>query len=169
MKKLLQAANNVGRDFYGNRPENHKVPLNEAFIFLFVHFNEIRNVGEWAKKMGYSRSHFSREIKKYFYKSPKILLRNAKLFAIVIVFLNDPHYKAFSIAKETGFDNEKSLGQFLSRNFNITITEIRRRCKLYSMPGTEIPTENLSSILLDYLTSLARKRKIVVFLYESTN
>lgn len=166
MKEQSYVTRGANRNYDALNPEdNHNiVPIGKAIFFLSVHIKEIRNVSEWANKMGYSRSHFSREIKEYFHASPKRLLRNAKLLAVVVVFLKNPYRKALVIATQTGFEHEKSLGQFLSRNFGITIKEVRRLSKLYSKQGTGTAKASLNITLLKYLKGLTQNKKSVYLL-----
>lgn len=84
---------------------------------LIQNIVQIRNVSEWAEFMGYSRSHFCRSFKKKFGENPKSVVRRARLRKVCRVMQSDWSATAYKVALESGFESDKALHKFLSRNF----------------------------------------------------
>ena len=68
----------------------NRIPLVRAIQELKANFEEITTVKGWARHMGYSRSHFSRCIKKKFSRAPKVILAEIKLEQLKKAILEDP-------------------------------------------------------------------------------
>lgn len=103
----------------------------DAQNILEQHIGEIYTVSDWARIMGYSRSHFSRQIRKLHKEKPVDLLRKVKLKMALEAFTENPASKAYVVACKTGFDSARALGQFVSRNYGITLPEMRMRCRQF--------------------------------------
>jgi AraC-like DNA-binding protein len=96
---------------------------------LIQNILEIRNVSEWAEFMGYSRSHFCRSFKKRFGENPKTVLRRARLRKVCRVMQSDWSATAYKVALESGFENDKALHKFLSRNFRKGFVSLKDELK----------------------------------------
>ncbi|HLR91363.1 MAG TPA: helix-turn-helix domain-containing protein [Balneolaceae bacterium] len=101
--------------------------LSNALKFLEVRIKTIHTVTQWATRMGYSRCYFSRHIHKIYGETAISILHKTRLAAICEALYNQPSAKAFTVARETGFKDDKSMGQFLSRNFHIVTADVRTR------------------------------------------
>lgn len=104
--------------------------LRHALVFLEAHIETIRNVKQWAADMGYSRCYFSRTIHDIYGETAISLLHKVRLAALCDAWSYHPDKKAYSIAQETGFNNDKMMGQFLSRNFHIVIADMRKKAEV---------------------------------------
>ncbi len=96
---------------------------------LIQNILDIRNVSEWAAFMGYSRSHFCRSFKKRFGENPKLVLRRARLRKVCRVIQSDWSATAYKVALESGFENDKALHKFLSRNFQKGFVSLKDELK----------------------------------------
>lgn len=108
-----------------------RMPVAEALKVLRQHIEEIYTVSDWARIMGYSRSYFSRQIRKLYKEKPVDLLRKVKLKVALEAFTENPASKAYVVACKTGFGSARALGQFVSRNYSITLPEMRMRCRQF--------------------------------------
>lgn len=76
---------------------------NKALSVLKNNLSNIRSVGDWANKMGYSRSYL----------------------AICQAIVQNPLATSYSIAKIVGLKNENSIYKFLNKHFNTTFGKLR--------------------------------------------
>lgn len=100
-------------------------PVGTAVLELESNLGEIFTVREWADHMGYSRSYFSRKIKKKFGKSPKDLLTEVKLNKVKQQIREEPEAIGYHIATEVGFPNERALYKFLAINIGLTLSSLQ--------------------------------------------
>tara|TARA_R110002124_G_scaffold287282_2_gene472238 strand:+ start:3398 stop:3730 length:333 start_codon:yes stop_codon:yes gene_type:complete len=98
--------------------------ISEALIVLKEHPLEIMTVKEWARYMGYSRSHFCRCFKKEFGISPKRKLRVFRLRLIRDELRKDPKAKGYKVAVNTGFDDE-ALYKYIVFHCQMNLTEFK--------------------------------------------
>lgn len=136
-----------------------RVPIQNSIIYLLIHQHRIRNVEEWSTSMGYSRSHFSREMKAFYDESPKKLFRTIKMIHIFMAFSQDSNRKAFAIARDTAFENEKTMGQFLSRNFDMAIKDVRTICDEGSLAFIDPLLEPTTPLLVEYWVRLLQHQQ----------
>jgi|SRR5690625_1146974 len=101
-------------------------PIEEAVQELKEHRKEIQCVNEWALYMGYSRSYFSRKVKGMFGRTPKRILADNKLEMIKEEIEKQPHAIGYTIAVNTGLEDEKALYKFLTTHFDTTLTDLRQ-------------------------------------------
>lgn len=137
-----------------SKPVREKLPFEQGLVFLTGHIKTLISVTHWAHGMGYSRSHFSRNIRLIYSESAVNLFHKAKLTAICTACQKKPHAKAFTIAKETGFENGKSMGQFLWHNFGIHVGDIRKRC------GNGFNTGDLMRLTKEEIRRIFRESKV---------
>lgn len=105
---------------------SNRIPLTKAVQELKANIGKIGNVSEWARHMGYSRSHFCRSIKKQYRKLPKEVLAEVRLEKIKQAILEDPNAIGYKIAINAGFIDDKALYKFLTNHLGITFIEFRQ-------------------------------------------
>lgn len=96
-----------------------------AVDILINNIEQIKNVSEWARKIGYSRAHFCRKFTLKFNENPKLVLRRARFRKICRVILSDWSATAFKVALEAGIQDEKALHKFLNRNFGLGFVALK--------------------------------------------
>lgn len=104
-----------------------RIPLEQAVQELKKIFDDITNVNEWARHMGYSRSYFSRKVKILFGKTPKEILRECQMGKIETEILEDPEAIGYKIAANTGLNSPKRLQEFLSNHYDMTLNDLRQK------------------------------------------
>lgn len=102
-------------------------PIEQAIQELKVHWKEIQSVNEWACHMGYSRSYFSRKVKGMFGRTPKQILSDRTFEMIRKEIEKHPSAIGYTIAVNTGLEDEKALYKFLTTHFDTTLTELRQQ------------------------------------------
>src|SRR5690625_7231200 len=90
----------------------------------------IRNVTQWAAHIGYSRCYFPRTIHDIYGETAISLLHKVRMAALCDAWNYHPDKKAYSIAQETGFKDDKMMEQFLSGNFDIVIADMRKKAEV---------------------------------------
>jgi transcriptional regulator GlxA family with amidase domain len=82
-------------------------------------------VTEWAANMGYSRAHFTRRFTHTYGRNPKDILRDIRIKGVVEEIEKNPRAKAFEIAVNTGFIDEKALHKFLNYHYRTSLKELK--------------------------------------------
>ncbi len=101
--------------------------IEDALHVLEENLSSIRNVSEWAYKMGYTKpSKFSWEFREYFGIRPNEVFIEVRIEKIIEYMANHPHEKNYCICLEFGFANEKALYKFLKRHTKSTPTQLRK-------------------------------------------
>lgn len=104
----------------------NRIPIVRAVQELKANAEGITTVKGWARYMGYSRSHFSRCIKKQFGRAPKVMLAEIKLKQVKKAILEDPDAIGYKIASDANFTDDKALYKFLNNHCEMTFTEFRQ-------------------------------------------
>ncbi len=104
----------------------NRIPLVRAVQELKVNSEELTTVKGWAGHMGYSRSHFSRCIKKQFGRTPKVILAEVRLEQVKEAILEDPDAIGYKIASDANFTDDRALYKFLNNHCEMTFTEFRQ-------------------------------------------
>lgn len=115
--------------FVSRQVEQSKTPINEAKIFLNLHFQQIRSVEEWADKMGYSKSHFWRKFDACFDTSPQRVFIEKKKSVLVSFMRRGNDFRFKESAQEIHLPNGNSLHQFVKKHFGCTPTELKERVR----------------------------------------
>lgn len=101
-------------------PEAARVPLCRAIEWLRSQSVLPHSVTEWARALGYSREHFSREIRRSYGQSPVRLLRDERLDHIERLLRPDAVPNCYAIARAAGLTDEKALNAFVTRHVGVS-------------------------------------------------
>lgn len=102
-----------------------KLRIENVITILECNRLNILTVSDWALKMRYSRSHFSRCFKKEFGVSPKDYLKEFRLRLIKEEIRKDPEAIGYKIAVNCGFLDEKALHKYLAFNYSTTLSGVK--------------------------------------------
>lgn len=84
-----------------------------AIHLLSLHIYDMRSVSDWATKMGWERSEFSRKFKRYYGESAKECFHRIKMKTIENHFSAQPDAKYYEVACDLGFRDEKALYDYV--------------------------------------------------------
>ncbi len=99
----------------------------KAFALLIEDIVEVRNVEDWASRACMSPDWLRKTIRKKYNKSPKQLLREVR-YEKIVSLIEKRGWRScgdeIAIDSGTG-QNCKALHKFLSRHYDVTITDLR--------------------------------------------
>lgn len=107
----------------------HKLPIEEARVFLHVHFKNIRSVEEWAEGMGYSIGYFWRKFYAAIGVPPREAYIEKKKSVLINYLKKNPDCKSMEAAKKIHLADGNSLLQFVKRHFGCRPTDLKERIR----------------------------------------
>ncbi|MTI86964.1 MAG: AraC family transcriptional regulator [Balneolaceae bacterium] len=106
--------------------EKRKIEEAKRAVYILEHkIHEIRYVKDWALIFGCSKTKLNNLITIQFCVSPKVMMKQVRFERIKDTIKKDPSLCSFAVADQCGLLNEKTLYQFLSRNFETSFSNLR--------------------------------------------
>lgn len=106
-----------------------KIPIEEATLYLYVHFRNIKSVEEWADGMGYSREYFWRKFYSEFGIPPKEAFIERKKRVLINFLKKNQTCKSMEAAKIIHLADGNSLLQFVKKHFGCRPTDLKVRIR----------------------------------------
>lgn len=104
-----------------------KITIDDATVFLYVHFKNIRSVEEWALSMGYSKEYFWRKCNAAFDVTPRKIFIEMNKRVLINYLKKKPCCKSTEAAKKIHLADGNSLLQFVKLHFGCTPTKLRKK------------------------------------------
>lgn len=101
------------------------IDMHQATLHLRRHFTDIRTVGDWAARMGYQRTEFSRMFKKVHRQAPKEALIQIRTSMLLLFLVQNPTLKHYEVARTFGLRDEKALYDYLKYHRDHSPTELK--------------------------------------------